>query len=129
MYVHRYAKYNHFSIDFAIFTKALPTNGRTDGRTDQWTDIPSYRDAIAASKNDDFLIDFAIFTKALPTDQQANQQTDIPSYRDTIAASKKHNDFIHDSITHYFIVCKMGKISSICLGIVCMKPSEIHRVQ
>ena len=54
MYVHRYAKYNHFSIGFAIFTKALRTNQRTNQRTDRQTDrrtdIPSYRDAIAASK-------------------------------------------------------------------------------
>ena len=28
-----------------------PTDGPTDGPTDQRTDIPSYRDAIAASKN------------------------------------------------------------------------------
>ena len=41
-----------FPIDFAIFTKALRTNGptdrRTDGPTDRRTDVPSYRDAIAA---------------------------------------------------------------------------------
>ena len=42
-------KNDDFTIDFAIFTKALPTDGRTDGRTDRPTDIPSYRDAIAAS--------------------------------------------------------------------------------
>ena len=47
MYVHRYAKIYHFPIDFAIFTKAL----RTDQQTDQRTDKPSYKDAIAASKN------------------------------------------------------------------------------
>ena len=46
MYVYRYAKNNHFPIDFAIFTKAL----RTDRQTDRRTDKPSYRDAIAASK-------------------------------------------------------------------------------
>ena len=28
-----------------IFTKALRTDRRTNGPTDQWTDIPSYRDA------------------------------------------------------------------------------------
>ena len=54
MYVHGYAKNNHFPIDFAIFTKALRTDGRTDRPTDQptdrRTDKPSYRDAIAASK-------------------------------------------------------------------------------
>ena len=43
-----HAKNDDFSIDFAIFTKALPTDGPTDRRTD----IPSYRDAIAASKKD-----------------------------------------------------------------------------
>ena len=46
IYVHGHAKNDDFPIDFAIFTKALPTDQRTDGRTD----IPSYRDAIAASK-------------------------------------------------------------------------------
>ena len=55
MYVYRYAENNHFSIDFAIFTKALrmdgPTDRLTDRPTDRWTDKPSYRDAIAASKN------------------------------------------------------------------------------
>ena len=59
IYVHGHAKNDDFSIDFAIFTKALPTdrrtNGptdqRTDGPTDQRKDIPSYRDAIAASRN------------------------------------------------------------------------------
>ena len=39
-----HAKNDDFTIDFAIFTKALWTNGPTD----QWTDIPSYT---AASKN------------------------------------------------------------------------------
>ena len=47
IYVHRHAKNNDFPVDFAIFTKALRTNGPTDRRTD----TPSYRDAIAASKN------------------------------------------------------------------------------
>ena len=28
-----------------------PTDRRTDGQTDGWMDIPSYRDAIDASKN------------------------------------------------------------------------------
>ena len=42
-----HAKNDDFPIDFAIFTKALPTDGPADRRTD----IPSYRDAIAASKN------------------------------------------------------------------------------
>ena len=51
MYVHGYAKNNHFPIDFAIFTKALQTNQPTDGQTDGPTDGPSYSDAIAASKN------------------------------------------------------------------------------
>ena len=51
------AKNNHFPIDFANFTKALWTDRRTDGPTDGRTDKPSYRNAIAASKNDkiDFL--------------------------------------------------------------------------
>ena len=53
--MHIQAKNNDFSIDFAIFTKALPTDRptdrRTNGPTDRRTDIPSYRDAIAASKN------------------------------------------------------------------------------
>ena len=52
-YMLRHAKNDDFSIDFAIFTKALPTDRRTDGPTDRRTDIPSYRDAIAASINDD----------------------------------------------------------------------------
>ena len=51
IYMHRHAKNSDFSIDFAIFTKALRTDGPTDGPTDRRTDIPSYRDAIAASKN------------------------------------------------------------------------------
>ena len=50
MYVYRHAKNNHFPIDFVIFTKALRTNGPTDGPTYRRTDRPSYRDAIAASK-------------------------------------------------------------------------------
>ena len=45
-----HAKNDDFPIDFAIYTKALPTDGPTDRPTDQRTDIPSYRDAIAASK-------------------------------------------------------------------------------
>ena len=53
IYVQRRAK-NDFSIDIAIFTKALRTNGPTVGPTDQPidrpTDIPAYRDAIVASK-------------------------------------------------------------------------------
>ena len=53
IYVYRNATNNDFPIDFAIFTNALRTNQRTDGPTDQQTDIPSYRDAIAASKNVD----------------------------------------------------------------------------
>ena len=44
----------HFPTHFAIFTKALQTNQPTDQTTDQQTDqqmdIPSYRDAIDASK-------------------------------------------------------------------------------
>ena len=52
--MHKNAKSIDFPIDFAIFTKALRTNGppdqQTDGPTDQRTDILSYRDAIAASK-------------------------------------------------------------------------------
>merc|ERR1711872_647880 len=50
-----HAKNDDFPIDFAIFTKALPTNGPanrpTNGPTNQRMDIPFYRDAIAASKN------------------------------------------------------------------------------
>ena len=57
IYVHRHAQNNDFSIDIAIFTKALRTNGPTDGPTDRpadrRTDISSYRDAIAASKKTD----------------------------------------------------------------------------
>ena len=48
MYVHRYAKNNHFPLNFAIFTKALQTDGPTDRPMDRRTDKPSYRDAIAA---------------------------------------------------------------------------------
>jgi len=51
IYVHGHAKNDDFPIDFAIFTKALPTDRPTDRQTDRRTDIPSYRDAIAASKN------------------------------------------------------------------------------
>ena len=61
-YMLRHAKNDDFPIDFANFTKALrtdgPTDRPTDGPTNQWTDIPSYRDAIAASKN---LYNFALF--------------------------------------------------------------------
>ena len=39
-----------FSNRFCDFYKSI-TNRRTDGPTDRRTDIPSYRDAIAASKN------------------------------------------------------------------------------
>ena len=50
-----HAKNDDFPIDFVIFTKALPTDQPTDpptdGPMDQRTDIPSYRDVIAASKN------------------------------------------------------------------------------
>ena len=53
-----------FAIDLAIFTKALPTDRRTDGPTDQRTDKPSYRDAIAASKN----MSNKIFGRELPLD-------------------------------------------------------------
>ena len=53
IYIHRHAKNNDFPIDFAIFTKALRTDGPTDGPTDRRTDIPSYKDAIAASKKVD----------------------------------------------------------------------------
>ena len=45
-----HAKNNDSPIDFAIFTKALRTNGPMDQPTDRQTDIPSFRDAIAASK-------------------------------------------------------------------------------
>ena len=38
-------KNDDFPIEFAIFTKALPTDLRTDGPTDRRTDRPSYRDA------------------------------------------------------------------------------------
>ena len=37
IYVQRRAKNNDFSIDIAIFTKALPADGPTDGPTNQWT--------------------------------------------------------------------------------------------
>ena len=63
-----HAKNDDFPIDFAIFTKALPTDGPTDRPTDGRTDIPSYRDTIAASKKQrlysqtvrQFRIDYAI---------------------------------------------------------------------
>ena len=45
------AKNDEFPTDFAILTKALRTDGPTDGPTDRRMDKPSYRDAIAASKN------------------------------------------------------------------------------
>ena len=51
IYVHRHAKNDDFSMDFAIFTKALRTDGPTNQPTNQPTDTPSHRDAIAASKN------------------------------------------------------------------------------
>ena len=35
IYVHRHAKNNHFSIDFAISTNALRTDGQIDRRTDR----------------------------------------------------------------------------------------------
>ena len=41
------SKNDGFLSDFAIFTKALGTNGSTD----QQMDIPPYRDAIATFKN------------------------------------------------------------------------------
>ena len=50
-YVLRHAKNEDFSIDFAIFTKALRTDGPTNAPIDRRTEKPSYRDAIAASKN------------------------------------------------------------------------------
>ena len=50
-------KNNHFPIDFAIFTKAL----RTDGQTNQRTDKPSYRDAIAAYKKISYFIRITSF--------------------------------------------------------------------
>ena len=50
IYIHGHAKNDDFPIDFAIFTKALRTDQRTNGPTDQRMDKPSYRDAIAASK-------------------------------------------------------------------------------
>ena len=51
IYVRRHLKNNDSPLDLAMFTKVLPTNQRTDRQTDQPTDIPSYRDAIATSKN------------------------------------------------------------------------------
>ena len=60
IYVYRNATNDDFPIDFAIFTKALrtdgPTDQPTDRPTDQRTDIPSYRDAIAASKNNEIKV-------------------------------------------------------------------------
>ena len=54
IYLHGHAKNDDFPINFANFTKALPTDGQTNGRTDRPTDRrkdkPSYRDAIAASE-------------------------------------------------------------------------------
>ena len=38
IYVHGHAKNDDFPIDFAIFTKALRTDGRTDQRTNGPTD-------------------------------------------------------------------------------------------
>ena len=49
IYMHGHAKNDDFPIDFAIFTKALPTDQRNNGPTNQQMDIPSCRDAIAAS--------------------------------------------------------------------------------
>ena len=46
IYVHRHANNNDFPINYAIFTKALPTNGPTEGHT------LLKGDAIAASKKD-----------------------------------------------------------------------------
>ena len=41
IYVHRYAKNNHFPIDFAIFTKALWTDRQMDQLTKRQTDRPT----------------------------------------------------------------------------------------
>ena len=38
IYMHGHAKNGDFPIDFAIFTKALPTDRPTDQRTDSRTD-------------------------------------------------------------------------------------------
>ena len=38
IYMHRDSQNNDFSMDFAIFTKALRTNGPTERRTDGLTD-------------------------------------------------------------------------------------------
>ena len=65
--LHRHAKNDDFQIDFAIFTKALRTNPRTNGQA-----IYMHRHA----KNNDFPIDFAIFTKALRTDRRTDGPTD-----------------------------------------------------
>ena len=47
IYMHGHAKNDDFPIDFAIFTKALPTdrrtNRRTDGPTDRPTDTMTYK--------------------------------------------------------------------------------------
>ena len=43
IYVHGHAKNDDFPIDFAIITKVLPADRRTNRRTDQRTDTPSYR--------------------------------------------------------------------------------------
>ena len=50
-----------------------------DGWNNRWTDIPLYKDAIHATKNDDFPTDFAIFTKPLRTNRQTDQPTDRPT--------------------------------------------------
>ena len=76
IYVHRHAKNDDFPIDFAIFTKALPTDQPTDQRTNGPTDGPTDR----------------------PTDQRTDGRTDIPSYRDAIAASKNGPPKNHGSI-------------------------------
>ena len=41
IYMHRYAKNNDFPIIFAVFTKALRTNRRTNQITDGQTDRPT----------------------------------------------------------------------------------------
>ena len=47
----RASENDDFPTDFAIFLKASRTYGPTNRLINQQTDIPSYRDAIAASKN------------------------------------------------------------------------------
>ena len=42
IYVHGHAKNDDFPIDFAIFTKALPTDQPTDRRTNRRTDGRTY---------------------------------------------------------------------------------------